>query len=463
MAFDVIHFEPAKGAVSTSMEAEEDRTEESKKTPNADPKWARWNFSIHAIAHPTERGKVQFVYDKLHWSDKTKQQRLEERLSRQTTMTVTRKDGSTYQKSATIRKDAVTHINFIISGDHDVLHQMLMDDVREMNADKTGRTNFPRIRKWAMDNFTWLAEKAGGARNIITFNVHLDESTPHIQATIVPMYYNKETKECRLNHKRFCDGPYQMKQIRTDHAEKVGAKYGLERGIEGSKSTHEDIGDFYRRLKQADNAAARLILQEIHEGRDTARSALATLKHPAITSLPPTFGKEKWVQEQNELIRKREEALKEKHLKVIKDVAEQALRTSAKQLHANQKQAQELAHVKAELNKRDSVMNKIENAFNSCCKWAAKCIRGTAVMQWLYESFNTYCEAKGFPEVDDQVSKRARYAAAAEVWLNVVDPDNQGARFGKFTEEQQEQLQEHLDRAALHPEIGRGQGLSQGV
>ena len=39
MAFDVIHFEPAKGAASSAMEEEEERT--SEKTVNADPARAR--------------------------------------------------------------------------------------------------------------------------------------------------------------------------------------------------------------------------------------------------------------------------------------------------------------------------------------------------------------------------------------------------------------------------------------
>lgn len=391
MAFDVIHFEGAKGAASASMEEEENRT--SAKTVNADPARAHYNFAIHAVPNPDKPGYLRYVYDKLDWSDKTKQERIQARLDRQTTMVVTKKDGTTYTKSKAIRKDAVTHINFIISGDHDVLHNMFMQDVAQMKRDPS--VQFPRIRRWAMDNYKWLADKAGGANNVVTFNVHLDESTPHIQATIVPMYYNKETKECRLNHKQFCDGPYQMKQLRTDHAEKVGKKYGLDRGIEGSKAKHESIGAWYRRLAASQNPEAAKILNSVHERRDETRKAIYGLPKPPITSTPPTFGKEKWLEEQNRLLLEKQKADQEKALDIIEKVAEESQRRSTvawKEAHDLRKANDDLKVQNARL-KREA--ENYPERLQECSDAAVKAIKGNGLLELLYRLFNALCRAAG--------------------------------------------------------------------
>lgn len=393
MAFDVIHFEPAKGAASSAMEEEEERT--SEKTVNADPARARYNFSIHAVPNPDKPGYLSYVYDKLHWSDQTKQERIQARLNRQTTMVVTKKDGSTYTKSKAIRKDAVTHINFIISGDHDTLHNMFMQDVAQMKRDSTGKTQFPRIRRWAMDNYKWLAEKAGGANNVVTFAVHLDESTPHIQATIVPMYYNKETKECRLNHKRFCDGPYQMKQLRTDHAEKVGKKYGLDRGFEGSKAKHEPISLWYKRLAASQNPEASKILESVHNSRDEVRKTIYGLPTPPITSTPPTFGKEKWLEEQNRILLAKQKADQEKALDIIEKVAEESQRRSTvawQTAHEYRKDNDNLKKQNARL------MKEAENypkSLQECTDAAVQAIKGNGLLELLYRLFNALCRAAG--------------------------------------------------------------------
>ena len=457
MAFDVVHIETAKGAASTSMEEEEDRTNQEK-TVNADPARAQHNFSIHAVSDPDKPGKLKYVYDKLRWSDQTKQERIQARLNRQTTMVVTKKDGTTYTKSATIRKDAITHINLILSGDHDVLHKMLMDDVADMKKDP--KKDFPRIKAWAMDNFRWLAERSGGARNVVTFNVHLDESTPHIQATVVPMYTDKEKKECRLNHKKFVDGPLDLKKMRTDHAERVGKKYGLERGIEGSKSPHEDIGAFYRRLKASNNAEAKALLDSLHTRRDEARKALKALDGPVFTTPMPTFGKEKWLKDQEEAIRKREQALIDKHIKVLEGVAEQAQKNNVDLLNAFQKERQksdqkdaEISDLKKQLKQKDGIMDKIAKALKDCVHWAIECFAGTANKQWLYEKFEAYCEVSGANEAinDDPESIRlGRQLCAQRVALDSLHA---------LSTEQLHNLEAELDNAVQHPEIGRGQGI----
>lgn len=124
-------------------------------------------------------------------------------------------------------------------------------------------------------------------------------------------------------------------------------------------------------------------------------------------------------------------------------------KTMARDMEAMRKQ---MAVMEAKL----SAVERIEKAFRVCCKWAADCARGKAVWAWVNESFNNLCRAKGLNEQ----WTNGRLSVAADVWLAVVDPDNDGQAFGKFTEQQQQELHERLTEAATRPELGQGRGRS---
>lgn len=84
------------------------------------------------------------------------------------------------------------------------------------------------------DAIAWL-EKRHGKENVICKTVHLDESTPHLAAFVVP-----KTKDGRLAAKDFVGGVKVLSQMQTDFAAQVGLKHGLARGQERSKATHKD-------------------------------------------------------------------------------------------------------------------------------------------------------------------------------------------------------------------------------
>ena len=89
----------------------------------------------------------------------------------------------------------------------------------------------------------WLGEKYG-QDNIIAAVVHKDEATPHLSAFVVP-----KTDDGRLSAKEFIGNREQMRQDQTTFAEKV-QDLGLERGIEGSRATHEKVKSHYAALNQ---------------------------------------------------------------------------------------------------------------------------------------------------------------------------------------------------------------------
>ena len=52
------------------------------------------------------------------------------------------------------------------------------------------------IEQWAIDLYDWMTKKYG-EENFIGFDVHLDETTAHCHATIIPVVMRTEKKTSR--------------------------------------------------------------------------------------------------------------------------------------------------------------------------------------------------------------------------------------------------------------------------
>ncbi len=169
-------------------------------------------------------------------------------------------------------------VGIIVSGDHDVLTRLAFGN---QNVDFTLQKNNAHvvlkqgIKDWALDTYHWACDR-WGAENIIGFDVHLDETTPHIQIQTIPVaktkargrasakYVHKDDKSKVLSHKEWKKLPEEIrsnfirtederrekesvsyasvwgkdkyavgntyKQMHTDYYNEVGHKYGLERG-----------------------------------------------------------------------------------------------------------------------------------------------------------------------------------------------------------------------------------------
>lgn len=179
-------------------------------------------------------------------------------------------------------------VGIIVSGDHDVLTRLAFG---EQDVDFTRqRSNanvqlMQGIKDWAMDTYLWACER-WGAENIIGFDVHCDETTPHIHIQTIPVaktktrgrasvkYVHKDDSSKVLSHKEWkklseenrrdfikteverrekeCVSyarvwgadKYEVGrkyyQMHTDYHNKVGYKYGLERGDDFSTLTDEE-------------------------------------------------------------------------------------------------------------------------------------------------------------------------------------------------------------------------------
>jgi len=120
-----------------------------------------------------------------------------------------------------------------------------------------------RLENWCNDNIEWLNRTYGKA-NIVSAVLHLDESTPHLHATIVPITtgerrkakQEQSTPKKKYNKKstgtiRLCADDIMtrinLKEYQNSYSEAM-SKYGLERGIDGSEAKHISTSQYYREL-----------------------------------------------------------------------------------------------------------------------------------------------------------------------------------------------------------------------
>ena len=169
-------------------------------------------------------------------------------------------------------------VGIIVSGDLRVLTRLAFGDqdvdftLQKSNAHVVLKQG---IKDWALDTYRWACDR-WGAENIIGFDVHLDETTPHIHIQTIPVaktkargrvsvkYVHKDDKSKVLSHKEWKKLPEEIRsdfvrteverrekecvsyarvwgedkyavgktyyQMHTDYYNEVGRKYGLERG-----------------------------------------------------------------------------------------------------------------------------------------------------------------------------------------------------------------------------------------
>lgn len=156
---------------------------------------------------------------------------------------------------------------FIFGGNHDRTLEMAFGD-QTVNLDKGADNSHLRrcseIEQWAKDVYDWCARRYG-QENIIGFQIHLDESSPHIHALIVPVgQRTKSGRKCVMWSAKFGKNRYEygriLREMHTSLYEEVGSKYGLERGdsIVGRNVQHLHKRDYIRKLakeaKQAEKA-----------------------------------------------------------------------------------------------------------------------------------------------------------------------------------------------------------------
>ena len=148
-----------------------------------------------------------------------------------------------------ITPDQVRAIRIVLSGTHEDL----------MKVQDEGR-----LDEWCADNLQWL-HCTFGRENTVSAVLHMDEHTPHIHATVVPIVTGerrkakkkqaegKRTYRKKTDTVRLCADDVLTREklvaYHDSYAEAM-AKYGLQRGVRGSEARHVTTAQYYRDLKR---------------------------------------------------------------------------------------------------------------------------------------------------------------------------------------------------------------------
>lgn len=165
-----------------------------------------------------------------------------------------------------IGKNQVRAVRILLTGSPDDMKQI----------EQTGK-----LDEWCKDNLDWL-KKTYGADNIVSAVLHLDEATPHIHATMIPIVTGERRKKKSEEEKgkkkyrkksldtvRLCADDVmsrvRLKEYQNTYAEQM-TKYDLQRGIEGSEAKHVTTSQYYRDLVGR-NEDLKEIIQEQEQER----------------------------------------------------------------------------------------------------------------------------------------------------------------------------------------------------
>ncbi|MFR9546341.1 MAG: MobV family relaxase, partial [Rikenellaceae bacterium] len=150
--------------------------------------------------------------------------------------------------------------------------------------------NSGRLDEWCNDNLDWLRQTFG-ADNVVSAVLHLDEKTPHIHATVVPIVTTERVKRKREENVKktyrkkkpsarlCCDevmGRLRLEKYQDNYAIAM-AKYGLKRGRRGSDARHKSTAEHYKDLQEQSESIQENIT-ELLEQQATAEKELSATK-----------------------------------------------------------------------------------------------------------------------------------------------------------------------------------------
>ena len=215
-----------------------------------------------------------------------------------TTLTYLNEELVEFPKGVTNRTEAIQH-----RLDNAGLERKIgKNQVRALRVMLSGSPeDMKRIRQagqldaWAKDSCGWL-QKTFGKENVVSAVLHLDEKTPHIHATVVPItrgerrkaklereknaQSGKRTYRTKKDRPRLCADDVmardKLKAYQTTYAEAM-AKYGLQRGVEGSEAKHISTQQYYREVLVRKNEMAEQI-ENLKEQQKTLTVDIAALQ-----------------------------------------------------------------------------------------------------------------------------------------------------------------------------------------
>ena len=248
MGYVVLHMEKTSGT-DTAMSAHIERTIKPK---NADESRTHLNRELIKFPDGVEN-RTQAI-----------QQRLD-------TAGLTRKIGN----------NQVRAIRILLTGTHEDMERI---------------TDEGRLDEWCNDNLKYLADTFG-KENIVSAVLHMDEQTPHIHATLVPIVKGERKRKKKeeqvkkryrkkpTNTVRLCADDImtraKLKYYQDTYAQSM-CGYGLQRGIDGSEARHITTRQYYRDLVRQ-TEQLQTDIGQLQDRKETAQEELKRAKKEVQT------------------------------------------------------------------------------------------------------------------------------------------------------------------------------------
>lgn len=271
-----------------------------------------------------------------------------------------------------ITPNQVRAIRIMLSGTHEDM----------MQVQQSGRLN-----EWCNDNLQWLY-KEFGRENTVSAVLHMDEHTPHIHATVIPIVKGerrKASQEKQDGKKKYCKKSNDTARLCADDVltrdkmiayhnsySAVMEKYGLLRGERGSEARHVTTAQYYRNIQREKKEIESEVLQLRQEKQETQVQLVQAKRDiqidklkgkasHAVTNIAESFGA---LFENNKF-----KALEQENTRLYQEVA--ARDESIENLQTNLQHMQELhrtelLNIQSEHTKEVSRLNRI---IQKACSW----------------------------------------------------------------------------------------------
>ena len=173
-----------------------------------------------------------------------------------------------------VGKNQTKAIRIILTGTHEQMMKLQRDG---------------KLDQWIKANLSWLKDTFG-EENLVSCVLHMDEKTPHLHATIIPIVTIERKRKEREGEKKYAtkSGPRlsaddvmargKLFHYRNTYA--VAMKpFGLQRGVVGSTARHKSNSQYYRELMlqyEQDIEKLQTEVEKAREGRSKILSFFGT-------------------------------------------------------------------------------------------------------------------------------------------------------------------------------------------
>lgn len=189
------------------------------------------------------------------------------------------KDGNEYERK--IRKDQVCCIEIRLSASPEAMAEIIEQG---------------RLMEWCRESVKW-AQHEHGKENIVSAVLHMDEETPHLHVSLVPVVQGESKKQATTKKRaakdkekagsegkeppkkkrrykkkadastlRLCADDIMtqsgLKRYQTEYATAM-EQFGLRRGEENSPTKHKDLAQFYKEQYEVQHARLNDVLEKL--------------------------------------------------------------------------------------------------------------------------------------------------------------------------------------------------------